>query len=1097
VGGFFALILLITIGFYLGRGLILKRALVYVNQNQPGEVSLGQMNLIPLMDFPSAVVQFKDVSWYENPVREDSLHQEPILYIHELYVSLDIPDLIRGDITVEQFRLEDGFVRLEVLEDSVMNLEKALGKRLGMESEEQGSADSTRTIDMERIELNNILVLYQDQTTGDHINIQINKLESQFSYLPDLIDAGVELNIDINNVKHQTFSIEEKEGVELKSHILFNPVKELVEVEPSSLSISGLELETWGMYEFQGEPGINMAFRATNTGLDVLNFLFMGVLDLDEIEQIGSGSIHLDGSISGSLGDELPVVRVNGSAHGLGFRIKTIERDVTDISFALYATNGGKADFSEAQIELQDFSATYPEGSLKGEIRAKNLVTPEVDLQLGGELNLAGLEQMLKLENLKGMEGQIRLDCQLGGVIDRSSDTFLDEAGSINVSLEDVGAIYGRDTLSEVCGTIFMDGNVLGARGLGLSLNGSNAEIEVKVENLLHYLLSYDKDVFVELGLASDLILPGRITRDTIISGLLGKELRGLHFKAKASVSNEELDAFMDFDTLPEFNFTLDSFGIDLPVYAGISDMNASLTFDLDTLSLHYLNGTIGSSEFAFSGKAVNLEALMNSDSGEFVGLDFKISSPKMRAEDLLRYKSSFLLPESYQTEHLEDFRMQGFAQFPVEGLIYDSVDMDFLVDVRDLGWQFRYYSNDIRQFRLKARKKGLELFIDNLEGIVGESNLKLSAMVGNYADSSLANLYGNLEIQSDLLDFNRLLEYQFPTTKLSLALSSPDSSAYVGTASIQGTSANWGRSASPGTAAKMGSAASKISQASMDSSALSPIPDSSELPRLDLMEFPNFTVVLDVGELRFSGNSLYNITGALRSDKAKILYIDSLAVSGVSGGSVGLNGEVNVSEPIYKVSTLLELDKFNINDLDFEMGTGEESYSLKENFAGIVTGSGQADIFLNSMLEPVFDSSTAVFQVDVKQGELVNFAPLKAAGKVMDNKDLDYVRYSTSLIRLSLADSLITIPLTNVESTMGQILIEGEQTLDNDYLYLLRVPPWLVKDVTKSVFARSKDDGKEDEIRKMKMGSFVVFTLWKRGEDSGVAQGDQREKHR
>jgi len=1032
----------------------MKRALVYLNENRPGEVQLLQMNLIPLMDFPDAVVQLKDVSLYENPVRVDSLHQEPIFYIHELYVSLDVPELIRGNIKVEQFRLEDGFIRVEVDGDSIMNLEKALGIRFGGQAEDSGddvSADSTLTINMERIEMNNILALYHDQTSSDRLSLQINSLESSFSYLPDIISAGLELNVDINTIKYQTFNVENKSDVRFSSRIQFTQESKTVEIEPSGLSIAGLELETWGMYEFQDVPRINIAFRATNTGLDVLNFLFLGVLDMDEIEQIGPGSIHLDGSVTGSLGEELPVVRVNGSAHGLGFRIKTIERDVTDISFALYATNGGEADFSEAQIEIQGFSATYPEGTLRGDIRARNLVTPEIDLKLKGEIDLAGLEQMIELENLRGMEGHVQLDCNLGGVIDRSTDKFLDEAGSVVVSMDDVGLVYGKDTVSELDGTIYMDGNVVGARGLGLTLNGSSADIEVKIENILGYILDYDNDVNIQMALDSDRILPGRITHDSVINALLGKELNGLHFIAEATISNEELDAFIDHDTLPEFNLSLDSFGIELPVYADISDMSASMTFDTDTLTLHHLRGTIGSSGFAFSGKAVNLEGLMNKDSGEIVSLEYSLSSPMMRAEDLLIYKSGFLLPETYMTEHLENFRLEGSASFPVEGLVYDSIDMDFGVDITELGWHFRYYPMALRQFRVQARKDGDVLFIDKLEGSIGESNLKLIASIGNYADSSLENMYGNLELQSDLLDFNLLLDYQLP-----------------------------------------GIDSSEVTASSRADSL-----EVAELPRLDQMEFPNFDINLDIDELRFSGNSLYDVKGAFRLSTRKIFHIDELEISGMSGGHVGLNGEVIVSGPMYRVSTQMELDSFNIRDLDFEMGTGEETYSLKENFAGIVTGSGQAEIYLNSQLEPDLDSSTMVFQMDVKEGELVNFAPLKAAGKVMDNKDLDYVRYSTSLIRMSLADSLITIPLTNVESTMGQILIEGEQGLNNDYLYLLRVPPWLVKDVTKSVFARSKDDGKEDEIRKMKMGNFVVLTLWKRGEDSGAVRGDQREKYR
>ncbi len=613
-------------------------------------------------------------------------------------------------------------------------------------------------------------------------------------------------------------------------------------------------------------------------------------------------------------------------------------------------------------------------------------------------------------------------------------------------------------------------------------------EIEVKVENILHYLLDYERDVNIEMALASNRILPGRLTSDTVIVGLLGEELNRLHFKADASISNDELDAFLDHDTLPEFNFKLDSFGIGLGVYADISDVSASLTFDTDTLSLHYLNGNIGSSGFSFSGKVVNLEALMNSDSGEMVGFDYKLTSPMMKAEDLLIYKSRFLLPESYRTEYLEDFHLEGSAYFPVEGIVYDSVDQDFGVDITDMGWHFRYYPMAIDSFRIRAQKEGDKLLIDNLEGNIGESNLKLSALIGNYADSSLENLYGNLELHSDLLDFDKLLNYQLPIELKESPL--PDSAVSLASA-VSSESPVSIVSASSASSVSATSATSAVSLASAVSS------DSEEPQRLDQMEFPNFNLNLDIGELRFSGNSFYDIKGAFRSSIDKIFYIDSLDVSGESGGGVELSGAFILTDPLYKLSMQMQMKEFNINDLNFAMGTGEETYSLKENFAGIVTGSGQAEVFLTPDLEPDMDSTTVLLQVDVKEGELVNFAPLKAAGKFLNNRDLDYVRYSTSLIRISFADSIITVPLTIVESTVGQILIEGEQRLDNSYLYLARVPPWLVKDAAKSMFSKSEDDGKEDEIREMKMGNFVVLTIWSNGEESGVVLKDQREKYR
>lgn len=364
------------------------------------------------------------------------------------------------------------------------------------------------------------------------------------------------------------------------------------------------------------------------------------------------------------------------------------------------------------------------------------------------------------------------------------------------------------------------------------------------------------------------------------------------------------------------------------------------------------------------------------------------------------------------------------------------------------MGWHFRYYPMAIEQFRVKVNKQGKELIIDNLEGNIGESNLKLSALIGNFADSSLENLYGSMNLKSDLLDFNQLLNYQLPDE---MVVSGPG--------------------------------------------------DSTEIrnpPRLDQMEFPEFIFNLDVGELRYGENTLYGLRGALRSTTEKVLYMDNLAVSGESGGSLGFDGQFNVANPLlYNFSAQIEMKDVNIRDLNFQMQSGEEVYTLKENFAGVISGSGLAEVFMMPDLNLDMENTTALFNLEVRDGALINFTPLEAAGKYMNNKDLDHVRFSTLRNSFTLMDSKIIIPLMAVESTIGLMLIEGEQGLDNTYLYLLRVPPWLVKDAAKSVLSKAEDDEKDDEIKKMKMGNFVVMTIWSDGAGSGVELKDQREKYR
>lgn len=1026
----------------------MTRAIDYVNKNLPGEVEMGQMNLIPFMSFPDVALQLRDVNFYETALTKDPALQEPMLSLDEIYVSLDIIDMIRKNIKVSQARFEDGFVRVEIYEDSVLNFERALGMDFGQdEGRDSVTGMPSIKIDLDKIRLNNILLIAGDRTTGNRARVMVNSLKSRFNYLPEHIEAGIHIDLNIKNLKYITFTSTVERKIEFESNIIVDPVEKLITMAPSFLKFSGLELESSGSYSYMAGPYVDIEFKASNEGLDLLNFLFRGILNLDEIEQIGSGSIHLNGTVRGELDKNLPVINLNGEADHIGFRIKSIEKEVTDISFKMNATNGSKPDLSESVLRMAGFKATFPDGIINANMSIENLILPKLNIELDGYMDLAGIEQMIKLKSVSDLEGIVEIKGGINGTLNRKKGEFLDDAGSLGAVLNSVDFVMNRDTISNLNGEILITEDLIHSDSLNFNFNNNRLTLGVRIENLLQYLLNFDRDVKAEISVASESLYPAELFRDTAMTSLLGQELRGLHFGAGAMIKKKELDAFIKKDSIPTMQITLDSFGIELPVYSDISNLTASMSVGPDTLSLHHLGGKIGESEFNFSGMVTNIGALNGHDSSAVLQIVYKLSSDLMRAEDFFTYDNEFLLPETYQSEYLEDFLLDGLLNMPVSGLLYDSTSLDFELDITDLDWNFRYYPLSFKQFLVRLKRRGNQLIIEDLRGKVGESNIKLTASLSNFTDSLTENLTGNLVLESDLLDFNELLNYQLPEE--------------------------------------------------LKDSLLRDSMELREPPRLDQINYPELNLEVDIGELRYGKNKIYGMNGRLRSTKNKIFYLDRLVTSGESGGQIEFNGQFSVANPgIYTFSAELELDKVNINDLDFEMKSGEETYTLKDNFEGIVTASGLAEIFITPDFKFDMASTTAIFNLIVTDGALRRFTPLEAAGKYLNNKDLEYVRFATLRNSFTLIDSRIIIPLMNVESTIGQLLIEGEQGLDNSYLYLLRVPTWLVKGAAKSAITNAGGEEESDQIQKMQMGKFLRLTVWGEGDISEVKLGDKRERY-
>jgi hypothetical protein len=279
-------------------------------------------------------------------------------------------------------------------------------------------------IDLGSLELSNVMVLYEDRTNGDLVRATIQQVGSSFQYMTDRLRTDLQLIVEINQLNYHKYKIEDPKELSLSSRLEIDLGQQLVELKPSSIRVSGLDFEAWGNLVLGENASVDMAFRARNEGLELLNYLFMGILDLDEIEQIGEGSIYLSGNISGKPGDRIPVVRINGMADGIGFRIKAIQRDVTGISFKLYATNGTNPDLSDGQFVLEGFKASFPEGYLNANIIAENGLVPEVKIEVDGEVDLNGLDRMFSMDAMKGLEGAVRIRGDSEGRYDLEAETL-------------------------------------------------------------------------------------------------------------------------------------------------------------------------------------------------------------------------------------------------------------------------------------------------------------------------------------------------------------------------------------------------------------------------------------------------------------------------------------------------------------------------------------------------------------------------------------------------------------------------------------------------------------------------------------------------
>jgi hypothetical protein len=1051
--GIIALLALIIILFYLFRGRITDNALDYLNGTQPGEVTVGRLNLRPFMNFPDISLQLTDFQYSTGISGSGPNDTIPVVRMNRVYVSLDAIQLIRGEYNISKVRLSDGVVNYIVESDSVSNLERALGINFSS-SEEKDSLQTDSLflyLDLESLSVRNLEMNYRDIPGKNSASVKVHGIEAGFSYHPERITADLMTHTEISSAQFDEIVLDKPRDFSFSSSLNFDQVEQRLMLEKSTLDMNYAQFSLDGSVDFRKER-MDMQFSARNSGIELLNFLLTGVLDMNAIEQIGEGQIRIDGSIAGSFADRLPEAEVNFSASNMGFRVHAIQQSITEIGFQGSASTGALKDFSEAEIEINDFHVSFPEGGLDANLVVKNLLAPEVYIQVDGAADLFIIEEIIDNKAVQNMKGRIRFAGDVAGKVDRSSGSFMENTGLLEMNMEDVGFSLSDNKVESMNGTLYLEENRFGFRELILSVDSNDLHLEGWIDQLLPYFMGYNGDVNAMLIAGAEEIYPERITGDT----LFPEPIRDLAFRMELKTTGSAIDVAMKEEKVPEAELAIHDLQIRLPGYSTISSVNVNLRLEKEKIYISQLSAIIGESDFSFSGEVENYNAYMENDSSALLRFVFNLGSDKLLAKDLFTFNDQFeILPVAFSEEQITDLLFKGKIEVTVGDLMTDSIIPNFIYVCEELHWDLKNYDQSFRDFEMDIVFRDSLLTVNKLSGLIGESNFKVRASISNLFDTT-GIITGSIDLKSGLLDMDQLMSYALLGNSFTHTLES-----------------------------------SETDNVNQPSSGLSGF------------DFPDLELKLDLAEVRYDGYNLRSVNGKIDLKPYKIVYFEKFGLQSETGGSMVLDGQFNVSDPNqYMLSAKFDVDTVNMSDFNLQFAMGDSIYSLEDNFNGILSTDGIAELFINPDFSIDLDNSTTMFNVILTNGRVKNFAPLHEIGKYTGNKDLDNVKFGElrNGRSFSLVGGVINVPLMSIESTLGLILIEGEQGLGGDFLYLARVPTKLIRGTARNLLSgqQRKDPDEEEEIQQMEAQKFAVLTVFSDGkEEVEVKMGDKRDQYR
>ncbi len=544
-----------------------KKILQAVNHKIQGELVFNDLHFSPLSQFPNFSVSLKEVAFFEYPQSENDSSELPVGRFDQIKCALNIKEIIRGNVIVSKILINDGQIFVNKYSDSTLNFVNAIRPANQPESTENRrrksnlevsdtsyfKADSSSIqFDLKSILLKDIYIVFEDQSTGKHSDIDIKNLRASIIYTPEEITSDVNTSLRINNYMLSEDLVLKDLDISLESAMHVNQIENLLEFERSDLTIGKAQFSMQGTAGYGQNSSIDLHVDGSDKDLSFFSIF----LSQEGLKNLKGGDIYFRGAVSGETGIGIPNIECQFGIEDMRMLIPKSGLFIQDAELNGFFRSGLKADLSDAFLKIDTIKASLPDGHVNGSFSIRNFKLPYLNYQLDIKTNLAGFDNVFNLKNIDDLEGLIHFK-------DIYEGHFNSDSGWTIIKLHPAALIFDSVSFG-IPNTIEVDqmhGHITGTMDsieiMDLEIISGNSDILLngKLFGISQLILDSKQAISADLRIVSNNFdLPGTLSFLPRLSWTFPYQIKDIKLDVLMSSSKT---ALTEFNRTPEINFKI------------------------------------------------------------------------------------------------------------------------------------------------------------------------------------------------------------------------------------------------------------------------------------------------------------------------------------------------------------------------------------------------------------------------------------------------------------------------------------------------------------------------------------------------------------
>lgn len=1004
---------------YQNRDSIVQTEIDLVNQGYHGEINVGATHIAPFKNFPYLSIKVDDVNVRESK-QPDAI---TILEVADIYIGLDLRDLLLGKIDIKKLLIEDGFFDMVLYEDGSDNLSKALA----LEGD-TGSTNGQHHVHLKAIELKNIDIRKRDKSNGLDVQTRIYWAKGGFKSNARHIFAHLDTEFELNVLKNGDATFIQNKHFEFHTDLDFEESTGMLRISPSRIDMELAEFELFGTVDTKNHLDLDLEIKGSKPNFDLLMAFAPNELAPVLKRYENAGKIYFNAKVEGqSAFGYAPFFKVNFGASEAFLENTNYGRRVDNMGFEGHFTNGASRNPSTMEFSMENMTAKLGEGDFTGAVYVKNFESPEIEMSVDADFDLDFIAEFLNLTDYTDASGTVDLQMKFHDIIDLEHPeralNELNQAYFAELSVKNLKVNSNElpAPLESLDAHLIMRGKEAELDEFNLKFGNSDLSITGYLSDLPAIVHQTDVPITAHLGIQSKLLDVAELTGSSgADSSGIDEHVEDLSLGLSFNSTAKDLAGF---EYLPKGEFFVDSLHARLKHYPHtLHDFHVDILIDEEDLRIKDFTGYIDDSDFHLNG-LVHDYAFWFKDSLEGdVELDLGLEANKLRLEDLFAYQGQNYIPREYRHEEFEDLKLHftSSMHFQPEGLHSIDVDLD-LFDAKMHLHPMRFQNVSGR-----LHYEDDHLLVENFHGELGRTvlNADMSYFLGK--DLNLTKRENYLTLKTNYIDFDQMTNFKTESTRIE-------------------------------------------NRDSLPSPTTEDVAEHAEAYNLYELPFSNMTFDLEIGHFIYHRLDIQDIVARLRTTEDHYLHVDTLSMK-AAGGNIRMNGYFNGSDPkrIY-LKPNLQVENVDLDKLLFKFENFGQDAIVSENLHGQLTATITGNIRVYPDFVPDLDQSEVHMDVMALNGRLENYEYMLMLSDYFGDKDLSSVRFDTLQNHLDMVNGVLTIPNMTIASTLGHMQISGKQDMNENIEYYVRIPWKLIKQgAINRVFGSKKEEGEEtgeDEI--------------------------------